>query len=195
MNKSRLVWGIICLALAILLAVLNGVLPEDQLMFQIGDWNEPLVPVFILAVLGVVLLGTAGFGQPAAAEAEPVVPDESSEPDEKAVLNSRLETIGWGLFLIMIGGITFVPTTVTPEGIWNIGVGVIMLGLNAARFFFGIRMSAFTLILGTLALLAGIGDLVGFDLPTGPILLILVGANLILKPLFDQRTEARQSGL
>jgi len=37
MNKSRLIGGVICLALAGLLAVLNVVLPADKLMFTVGD--------------------------------------------------------------------------------------------------------------------------------------------------------------
>jgi hypothetical protein len=59
MNKSRLVGAIICLALAGLLAVLNVVLPEDELMFMIGDTNMPYIPPIVLGIVGVVLLVTA----------------------------------------------------------------------------------------------------------------------------------------
>ena len=50
-----------------------------------------------------------------------------------------------------------------------------MLGLNAVRLLAGIRASWFTLILGTIALLAGIGSVLGIDIPVGPILIILIG--------------------
>ncbi|MBN1581710.1 MAG: hypothetical protein JXA89_13480 [Anaerolineae bacterium] len=60
MNRSKLVWGIICLSLAALLAVLTFVLPEDKVMFMVGDENVPIVPMVILGVVGVVLLATAG---------------------------------------------------------------------------------------------------------------------------------------
>jgi len=60
MNKSRLSGGIICLALAGLLAVLNVVLPADKLMFTVSNTNMPLVPPIILAVVGLGLLITAG---------------------------------------------------------------------------------------------------------------------------------------
>jgi hypothetical protein len=108
---------------------------------------------------------------------------------EKEALNKRLESIGWGLFLVMIGGIGLVPETTVPNGLWSIGVGLIMLGLNAARFYNGIRMSGFTLVLGVVALLTGIGDMAGLDLPVFPIILILIGANILLKPYFE---KARQ---
>jgi len=105
----------------------------------------------------------------------------------KAALNKRLESIGWGLFLIMIGGIWLVPDEQVPEGTWLIGAGLIMLGLNLARYLNGIRMSGFTIVLGILALASGLGDLAGVDLPLFPILLILIGASILLKPVFEGR--------
>jgi hypothetical protein len=57
MNKPRLIGGIICLALAVLLAVLNWRLPADKLMFMVGGIN---VPMIILAIVGLLLLITAG---------------------------------------------------------------------------------------------------------------------------------------
>lgn len=105
---------------------------------------------------------------------------------EKHELNKRLETIGWALFLIMIGGLGLVPAAQVPGGAWLIGVGLIMLGLNAARYLNGINMSGFSTFLGILALLSGLGDFLGLQLPLFPILLILIGANLLLKPLFER---------
>jgi hypothetical protein len=96
-------------------------------------------------------------------------------------LNKRLETVSWGLFLIMLGGLAFVKDV--PEGTWLIGVGVIMLGLNAVRLLAGIRASWFTLILGTIALLAGLGSVLGVDIPVGPLLIILIGLAIIVRAL------------
>ena len=62
MDKSRLIGGIICLALAGLLVVLNVVLPADKLMFTVGDTNMPLVPPIILGIVGIVLLATGRSG-------------------------------------------------------------------------------------------------------------------------------------
>jgi hypothetical protein len=56
-----------------------------------------------------------------------------------------------------------------------------MLGLNVARYVNGIRMSNFTLVLGVLALLLGIRGMTGVDLPVFPVLLILIGADILVK--------------
>ena len=119
----------------------------------------------------------------------PETPVQETTPivNEKQSLNKRFEAVGWGLFLIMIGGISFIPDNMVPEGLWSIGVGLILLGLNAARYYNGIRMSGFTTFLGIIALFTGLVELIGLDLPTFPILLILLGAYLIIKPWFDQR--------
>jgi len=106
---------------------------------------------------------------------------------EKVALNKRFETIGWGLFLIMLGGFMFIPDTTVSKGLWSIGIGVIFLGLNAARYMNGIRMSGFTTFLGILALIGGIVQLLGWKSMDGAFFLILLGAYLIIKPWFDQR--------
>jgi hypothetical protein len=113
-------------------------------------------------------------------------PPKNVQETEEQVLNKRLERIGWALFLIMIAGIALVPDERIPKGTWPIGVGLIMLGLNAARYLNGIKMSGFTIVLGILALGSGLGDFLGVDLPLFPILLILIGANIILRPLFEK---------
>ena len=183
MNKSRLVWGIICLALAALLAVLNVVLPAEDLMFMVDDTNMPWVPPVVLGILGIVLLATAGRREPETAQAaQPRIVDE-----EKAALNKRLETIGWGCFLIMLGGFMFVPHTVVAKGVWSIGVGVIMLGLNVARYFYKIKMSGFTTFLGVISLISGVMQLFGLHTLEGAVLLIILGAYLLVKPWFDKR--------
>ena len=111
-----------------------------------------------------------------------------SEDAQKNALNKRLEAISWGLFLIMIGGIGLVPHNLVPEGTWLIGAGLIMLGLNAARYFNRIPMSSFTIVLGIVAVLAGASNFVGVELPFFPILLILIGASMLLKPLLERRS-------
>jgi hypothetical protein len=184
MNKTRLIWGTICLALAALLAVLNLVLPPENLMFQVGDTNMPWVPPVVLGIVGVVLLATARGGEKATT---PAAQAEIVKDPQKADLNKRLETMAWGLFLIMLGGFAFVPRETAPKGLWSIGIGIIMLGLNAARYFYKIRMSGFTTVLGIIALLGGIAELLGVTSLEGALLLIILGAYLILKPWFDKR--------
>jgi hypothetical protein len=184
MNKGRLVGGIICLALAVLLGALNLTLPAEDLMFQIGDENMPWVPVAALAVVGIVLLATAGFGGQEVAT--PAPKRESVIDPDKAALNKRLETIGWGCFLIMLGGFMFVPHEIIAGGFWSIGVGLIMLGLNAARYLNGIRMSGFTTFLGVIAIIGGVLQLMGLEAIEGAFLLIILGLALLGRPLLDK---------
>jgi hypothetical protein len=106
---------------------------------------------------------------------------------QKSTLDKRLEGIGWGLFLIMIAGIWLVPGERVPKGSWLIGAGLIMLGINGARYLSGIKMSGLTIVLGILALGFGISDFFGVDLPFLPILIILIGASIILKPLIEKK--------
>ncbi len=106
---------------------------------------------------------------------------------QKADLNKRLETMAWGLFLIMLGGFAFVPHGIIHEGLWSMGVGAIMLGLNAARYLNHVRMSGFTTVLGILAIIGGIVQLLGVSNLEGAFLLIILGSYLIIKPWFDKR--------
>ena len=106
---------------------------------------------------------------------------------EKAALNKRLEGIGWGLFLIMLGGFGLVPGETIPKGLWPIGVGVIMLGLNVTRYFYKLKMSGFTTFLGIVAIISGVLELMGLNNLGGAIFLIVLGSYLIIKPWFDRR--------
>ena len=63
MNKSKLVWGIICLVIAGGLTVANLRLPPENLMFMVGDINMPWVPPVVLVIVGIVLLATANEGE------------------------------------------------------------------------------------------------------------------------------------
>ena len=182
MKKSNLIWGIICLVIAGGLTVANLRLPEDSLMFMFGDVNMPWVPPVVLGIIGIILLATVN--QPE--EKKEAQAEVTVDPD-KAALNKRLETMAWGLFLVMLGGFMFVPQEIIRGGWWSIGVGLIFLGLNAARYFNGLRMSGFTAFLGILSIIGGIFDLVGMESVNGAVLLIVLGGYLILKPYFDKR--------
>ncbi len=106
---------------------------------------------------------------------------------QKIELNKRLETTAWGLFLVMLGGFMFVPKSLAPDGLWSIGVGLIMLGLNVARYFNKIRMSGFTTVLGILSVIGGVVQLFGVKNMEGAFLLIILGVYLLLRPWFEKR--------
>jgi hypothetical protein len=48
-----------------------------------------------------------------------------------------------------------------------------------------------SVVLGVIALASGLGDLLGTDLPVFPILLILIGASIILKPIIEKERDWR----
>ncbi len=108
---------------------------------------------------------------------------EFADPGNTA---KRLDQIGWGIFLVMIGTIWLVPAV--PPGTWLIGTGILLLALNAIRSRLGIPWSAFWVAVGVIALASGLGDFVGVKLPLFPICLVIIGAALILMPLVSQRT-------
>ena len=91
MNKSNLIWGVICLVIAGALAVANLTLPPESLMFQIDDTNMPWVPPVVLGIVGIILLATAKSSGEEGAQTKPA---GAAQDPEKATLNKRLETIG-----------------------------------------------------------------------------------------------------
>ena len=111
----------------------------------------------------------------------------ASKENVQEELGQRLDAIGWGLFLLMLGGLWLVPEEWgVPEGAWLIGAGVIILGLIAVRYIKGLEVSGFWLFLGALALGTGLASVLGLDLPVFPILLVIAGAGILLKPLLDR---------
>lgn len=111
----------------------------------------------------------------------------NDQTTRNATLNKRLEEMGWGLFLILIGVVLLLPNVDVPQGIWLIGAAIILLGLNGIRYFNGIKMSGFTISLGVLALAAGLGSFYGMKVPLFAGLLVLVGASILFKPLYKRR--------
>jgi hypothetical protein len=107
----------------------------------------------------------------------------SEKPDADAArVDHRLSDIGWGLLFMLTGFIWMVPEQQVPEGTWLIGVAAILIGLNVVRYLKHIPMSGFSLVLGSLALLAALGQLWRVDLPLLAICLLVIGASLVAKP-------------
>ncbi len=98
-------------------------------------------------------------------------------------INRSLDTIAWAAFFLWWGMTELFSSL--PTGIGAIGIGIILLGLNLARWSKGIPTSGFTTVLGILALVLGILELAAsilslpFDLPVFAILLITLGLLLL----------------
>jgi hypothetical protein len=108
---------------------------------------------------------------------------ESGAPDQSGSRRhgQRLDEIAMALVLIMTGGLWLAPKAMFPEGMWLAGLGLILLGLNAARRIRGLMTSGFGIIVGLIAFAAGIGRIVGQELPLIPILLIILGIGLVFR--------------
>ncbi len=106
--------------------------------------------------------------------------NQSSRNDKIA---GRIDAIGWALFFVMIGGLGLFSAESVPEGTWLVGLGVIWLGGNAARFAYGLKAIGWTLIAGVVALAAGLGGIFGVELPIFPILLVVCGLSVAASTL------------
>lgn len=107
--------------------------------------------------------------------------------DQQRTLNKKLETIAWGTFFIWWGVTALL--NFMPAGINTIGIGLILVGLNGARYYLQIPTSGFTIVLGVIALVLGGFEFIKtiftlpFQLEVFPILLIVLGVVLLLREL------------
>jgi cytochrome c oxidase subunit IV len=110
---------------------------------------------------------------------------------ETQTLNRDLETIAWGL-LFVLWGVTIL-FDFLPASVGLLGTGLILLGLNAARYLKGIPTKGGTTVLGLFTLVWGGLELAGvvlrlpFKLPVFSILLIVIGAFLLGSELLRVR--------
>ncbi len=113
--------------------------------------------------------------------------DNQSSMDDNAsklALDRRLEGFGWAALLITLGILWLMPENQVPRGSWLIAAGIIMLGLNAIRYINGIRMSVFSLVVGSIAIVLGLSGFFGVNLPLFPIVLIVIGIGILLATAF-----------
>jgi len=94
--------------------------------------------------------------------------------DPNAV-EKNLAAIGWGLFFVWVGAALLGGLN---EGIGLLGIGVITLGMQAARKLFDLKLEGFWLVVGALFALGGIWTL--YDISVGLLPLVLLAAGLLL---------------
>lgn len=101
------------------------------------------------------------------------------------------ESIAWGAIFIWWGVTELIPTL--PHGAGALGIGMILLGLNAARALNGISVSWFSIGVGILALVWGGLELAGallalpFEVPVFAILLITLGLIVLGRELLQAK--------
>jgi len=111
--------------------------------------------------------------------------------ESQRTLNQKYVTIAWGAFFIWWGITTLFQFL--PDGTSTIGIGLILLGLNAARYYSKIPTSGFTITLGVIALVLGGFELaqtvlrLPYELPVFAVLLIVLGIALLARELFRSK--------
>jgi hypothetical protein len=101
-------------------------------------------------------------------------------------LDSRLQTVAWGIIIILFGGLRLVPGDQT--NLFVLGIGITLLGLNLLRYVNQIPVNGFSTALGIVTLILGgvaslrpmLGWKTHLELPLFPILLIVFGLYLLI---------------
>jgi hypothetical protein len=106
-----------------------------------------------------------------------------SEDEERPGVDSRIVSVAWALFLMLVGVVLTYENLldVELEGYISGGTGVILVGMNVLRMVMKIRISTFFSVVGLALLLNGAGEMAGFAMPTLPLLLIIVGLWIIIE--------------
>ncbi|MFA4873846.1 MAG: hypothetical protein WC956_06665 [bacterium] len=111
---------------------------------------------------------------------------EETTACRRSARSQRIDAVCWGLFFIWIGCILMVKGM--PRGVGSFGVGAIVLGGAVVRHFLHVTVSTFWIIIGTVFVLAGAGEMLALDLPLLPAALIICGMLL----LFHTRSKRRR---
>jgi hypothetical protein len=113
--------------------------------------------------------------------------------DNIQVRNRTFERLAWAAFVIwwrIAELFQFLPSAT-----WVLGVGLILIALNAARVLNGLPTSGFTITVGILALVWGGLETAGlylnlpFELPVFPILLIVLGVIVLAGNLTEKEAK------
>ena len=95
--------------------------------------------------------------------------------------NKTLDSIAWGLFIILIGVGWYVGATYEMDtGAYiAFGAGLILIGLNLTRNLIGINISKFSLFVGLVALAIGFAGILGYSLDLFLTVIILIGLFIV----------------
>ena len=98
---------------------------------------------------------------------------------------SKLEAIGWGLFLLWVG-LAFILGIGSDIGL--LGVGVIALTMQWLRKYFGLALDGFWVVIGLIFTLGGLGALLEAHVQIIPVTLVLAGI-FLLASVFKPRSK------
>jgi hypothetical protein len=110
--------------------------------------------------------------------------DQKLESAQRSEMTRRLEAVGWGLFFIWTG-IAFLAHV--GWGVGLLGVGIITLGVQAARRYFELKLEGFWVAVGFFFIAGGIWKLFNIQFGLLPILCIAAGVALLGSRLVGSR--------
>ncbi len=96
------------------------------------------------------------------------------------ITDGLLNDLGWGVLLVAVGVVWLIPSGRLPSGTWMIVAGIVVLLFSAARVIHKLPVSWFSLAVGILALIAGIGTAINVHIPIFPIGMIVIGLCMLL---------------
>jgi hypothetical protein len=101
-------------------------------------------------------------------------------PEERVAIATRIGGVAWALFFIWLGLAFF---TGVSFGVGMLGVGVITLAAQVARWALHLPLEVFWLGAGALFALGGAWSILNLALPFVPLVLLVVGAVLLVSAL------------
>jgi hypothetical protein len=107
--------------------------------------------------------------------------------NRKRRVASAVTARGWGLFFIWIGVAVLFNVG---WGAGLLGVGILTLGAQVARKYFGLRLEGFWVLAGFFFVLGGIWELVDLRLGLLPVLCIAVGIALLVSTLVGKPRDS-----
>ena len=112
--------------------------------------------------------------------------NEKTEKEIAKKLAKKLDAIWWSLFFIWIG---IVMITSAETAVAFLGIGIIMLGVQAARRYFQLRVEKFWTVVGLLFVGGGLWDTFDLNAPFAAVVLILVGVLILVSSLRKESSE------
>jgi hypothetical protein len=100
--------------------------------------------------------------------------------DDRRLTLQRLDAVAWGLFFLWVG-IAFL--TNLNWGIGLLGVGIIVLGGQAARRYVHLTLEVFWVVVGVLFIMGGVWELLSVRVGMIPIVCIVAGVLLLVSAL------------
>jgi uncharacterized membrane protein len=97
--------------------------------------------------------------------------------EQKTMRNKVFDTTAWGTFIVLLGVGWIISNAyqVSTTVYIALGVGLILIALNLARYFTATKISKFSLFVGLIALALSGSGIVGYELPFIPTLIVLIG--------------------